>query len=149
MDSVRSLYTYVTSELGKSCTHSQKSWDLCSESPTTRITQNRCTCPGCAGHSPSVKPAGLDTLDQFFTAFVHLRLPPPTTPPPLSPGHNNPQAGEDSRLRGPLSCVHSVTKVFLTPPAEDEGVCPMPTPLQAIHLLSCRLHPLPSKTSEI
>jgi hypothetical protein len=61
----------------------------------------------------------------------------------------NPQAGEDSRLRWPLSCVHSVTKVFLTPPAEDEGECPMPTPLHAIHPLNCRLHPLPSKTSEI
>ena len=45
---VRSLFTYVASLLGKSCTHSQKSWDLRSESPTTRITQNRCTCPGCA-----------------------------------------------------------------------------------------------------
>jgi hypothetical protein len=36
-------------------THSQKSWDLCSESPTTGITQNRCTCPGC----------GWDNLNRF------------------------------------------------------------------------------------
>jgi hypothetical protein len=35
---------YLSCELlGKSCTYSQKSWDLCSESLTARITQNRCT----------------------------------------------------------------------------------------------------------
>jgi hypothetical protein len=41
----------LRARLGKVCTHSQKSWDLCSESPTTGITQNRCTCPGCGFHS--------------------------------------------------------------------------------------------------